>query len=264
MSPSLQLFIAQEERALGQTIEALRDARACARDFEADPTLSHRDEFMASCRAIADELSASMGRLTVRVPADAPTDLRVVVRGEPLGRSAWNTELELVPGTAMVEASAEGREPFSRSVVLGAGGASMVHVELAPLAATRRARVEAPPSSGVGAGPWVLVGGGVAALVLAGVFVALHRDAVDERDARCRTPVGDCVVPNAAVAVEANELQERASTYNTVAMVSVGVGVAATVGGVLWSLVGGRTRRSAPMLSLSHTGTVEFGLRGSW
>lgn len=266
MSPSLRLFIAQEERALGRTMDALHSARQCADEFEADPALPHRDEFMASCRAIADTLAARMARLVVRVPPEA-TGATVGLRGAPLPRSAWGVAQELTAGSALVEAAAPGRVPFSREVTLAPGATVTVRVEL-PLRAGGDMIAPPPPaveaSRGAGSGPWVLLGVAGASVIAAGVFYALRNDAIEARDGLCRAPTGQCVVASADAAREAADHQDSASTYNALTGVAIGVGAAAAAAGVVWWLVGGTARpaRAAALIAPSRDGLF-VGLGGA-
>lgn len=272
MSPSLRLFIAQEERSLGRHLDGLRDARLCAVEFEADPSLSHRDEFLASCRAIVDDLEARVGRLTVRVPAELRA-VTVTVGDDPLPREAWNTPRELLPGRVVVTARAPGRSAFTREVTVSAGASVTVRVELPSPEGGRlafenplRASPDRPASrGGSGAGPWALVGVGGASLVASVVFYSLQAQSLDARDALCRGPTGNCVVSSQSAAVEASTQQDRASSYNTIANITLGVGVACAVGGVVWWAVGASgssSRRASITVAPTGDGAV-LGLRGA-
>jgi hypothetical protein len=269
MSPSLRLFIAQEEQSLGRNLDGLRDARLCAEEFEADPSLSHRDEFLANCRALAEELATRVGRLTVRVPSEL-RGVTVMVRDEALAREAWNAPYELLPGAAVIEARAPGRVTFTREVTVSAGASVTVRVEMPSSEGPRlafpnppRGPIETPSRGGVGAAPWVLVGVGGASVVASVVLYALQGRSLDARDALCRSATGSCVVSSPAAAAEASAQQDRASTYNTVANITVGVGAACVVGGVLWWALGasGATRRAAVTVAPTGDGAV-VGLGG--
>ncbi|MFO0606188.1 MAG: hypothetical protein U0324_23645 [Polyangiales bacterium] len=270
MTPSLRLFLAQEERAVGRYDDAVRDARTCAAEFEADRTLSHRGEFMASCRALADELALRVGQLMVRVPADA-RDATVTVRGETYPAERWGESWDVLPGELTVEATAPGREPFRRELTVRSGATAVVRVELPPRAApppreTPRdpppdVPTEAPPSR-FPAGPVALLGVGGAALVASAVFFALRGDALDARDALCGTPTGDCLVATPAAALEAAARQDDASTYNTLSAVSLGVGAAAAVAGTVWLLASRGS--SAPARTAVSLGPGVLTLRHVW
>jgi hypothetical protein len=110
----------------------------------------------------------------------------------------------------------------------------------------------------------VLVGLGVGALALSGVFFALRGDALDTRDALCGTPTGDCLVSTPQQARDATAAQDDASTYNTLSAISLGVGAAAATAGVIW-LLASRGSRTPPRaaVSLSPEGAT-FTLRHAW
>ena len=85
------------------------------------------------------------------------------------------------------------------------------------------------PSRGPGAGPWVLMGAGVASLAAGGVFFYLRGAPLDDFQRLC--PDGDC---GAQVSSEEQTAHDRASLYTTLSFVAGGVGVAAIAGGALW------------------------------
>ena len=272
MSPSLRLFIAQEERSLGRYVDAIGDARLCENEFVADATLAHRDEFLASCRGLVEELSMQVGRLTVRVPAEV-RGVTVSVAGDPLPREAWNVARERLPGRVVVTASAPGRTDFSREITVLAGASATVRVELPSAEGPRlafpnppRRGEEPPPSRGVGAGPWVLLGVAGASFIASGVLYALRGQSLDARDALCQSATGDCVVRNPSDALEAASQQDSASTLNTLANVSLGLGAAAAIGGVVWWVVGATSapsRRASVLVTPTRDG-VTLGLRSAF
>lgn len=104
-------------------------------------------------------------------------------------------------------------------------------------------------SSGPGAGPWIVLGGGV---VAAGVGLALMLSANGQVDDAA----------NASGERARADLLDGASTQHTVGVALLGVGAAAAVGGVLWrALAPGR----APTLSMGvGAGGVALTLGGRW
>jgi hypothetical protein len=94
------------------------------------------------------------------------------------------------------------------------------------------------PARGPGAGPWMVMGLGAAALGAAGVFFALRQDAIGRCDASGE--VGVC--PTAADAQRAYD----AAGWNTATNVSLGVGAAALAGGLAWWIAGSVGGGSAP------------------
>lgn len=241
-TPSLQLFLAQEERAIGRDDLALRDARGCADAFEENPALSHREEFLATCRVLAAELEGRVGRIVVRMPG-AVRAAAVSVGGEPLPAVRWGAPWEVLPGAVTVTATAPGREPFREEVFVRAGATVELRVELSP--GTQPSVPDPPAVAGPArfpVGPVSVLAFGGVGLTAAAVLFALRSDALDARDALCGTPAGDCVVPSPAVAEEAERRQQRAATFNTLSALSVAVGGAALLGGAIWFALSRNTR----------------------
>ncbi|MBP6834482.1 MAG: hypothetical protein KA978_27115 [Deltaproteobacteria bacterium] len=87
----------------------------------------------------------------------------------------------------------------------------------------------APPSRGPGAGPWILMGAGVASLAAGGVLFYLRGAPLDTFERLC--PDGDC---GDSVSSEEQTAHDDASLYTTLSFVAGGVGVAAIAGGALW------------------------------
>src|SRR5215470_10337035 len=56
MTPSLRLFIAQEQNALGRLAEAFGNADLCMREAERDESVRNRGVVAATCRALASAL----------------------------------------------------------------------------------------------------------------------------------------------------------------------------------------------------------------
>lgn len=280
MSPSLRLFIAEEERALGQIEEALHDARRCAAEFEASEAIAHRAEFLGQCQAMVEALSQRVGRLIVRVEGRAPSGLTVTVRGVPLAQEEWGTPWELLPGPARVEAQAPSGEHFGRDVSITAGTTSNVHVELTrevrplrretPEERTDPVDLPPPPTTRGGSndlGRWALLGGAGAAFVGAAVFYGLQGSALGDRDALCQRPSGACVVAGSAAADEATGHQDRAQTYNTLANVSLALGALAAAGGLVWWAIDWRATqprsRIATILAAPVGDGAWVGVRGA-
>lgn len=87
----------------------------------------------------------------------------------------------------------------------------------------------APPSRGPGAGPWILMGAGVASLAAGGVLFYLRGAPLDTFERLC--PDGDC---GDSVSSEEQTAHDDALLYTTLSFVAGGVGVAAIAGGALW------------------------------
>ena len=226
MTPSLRLLIAQEHESLGHTLEALAEARRCAHEAVADPGLRNGPAIVARCDEIVRTMEPRVSRLTVRV---APAEGTIVAMGtQPLPPALWNVPLPILPGTVHVTATAADGRRFTREVSIAAGGAAEIVVDL-PQEGAAAARPAAPTSGparqGPGSGPWILGGLGLASLGAMAAFWALHEAAVSERDAACDANGCDPV---------ALTHDDRARTFTPLTNVSLGLGLAAVGGAVLW------------------------------
>ncbi len=261
MTPSLRLLIAQEHESLGHTLEALDEARRCAHEAVADSGLRNGPAILARCEEIVRTMEPRVSRLTVRV---ARAEGTVVAMGaQPLPPALWNVPLPILPGTVRVTATASDGRRFTREVSVVAGGAAEIVIDLPQEGATTArpsAQTSAPARQGPGAGPWILGGLGLASLGAMAAFWALHEDAVSERDAACDASGCDPV---------ALTHDDRARTFTTLTNVSLGLGLAAVGGAVLWYAFAPRreseVRPAATVgprigvLFLPSGGTVTFG-----
>jgi hypothetical protein len=171
----------------------------------------------------------------------------VTLDGQPT--SPPFADLEVDPGTHVVTVSASGFVSATRTVQVGIGQRVVLELQLvaeparetpvapvpAPVPVPTPALPPAPPSEPArnhrnpGAGPWVLVGAGVASLgAAAGVYFGLRQSALDEVASQCDAT---------GCALEALAALDLARTYTVVAGVALGVGVAAVAGGVVWYLL---------------------------
>lgn len=141
---------------------------------------------------------------------------------------------------------------------LGRGPAAPTAVSAPPVAAPPTAPTVA--ARGPGAGPWVLVGVGAAAIVAGGVFLYLRDAPLQEFHRLCRVD-GDCLPENEAAA---RSPRDAAALYTTLTVVAGSVGVAAVAGGLLWyGLAPRRTAttslRVSPWASASAAGMTVGG-----
>lgn len=252
VTPSLRLLLAQEHGAVGHAADAYEQATRCAREAQADPATRNRDQVIAACTALADQLRARVGRVTLQVPAPPP-GLHVRVAGDEVSQALWGVPYTVAPGAVVVEASADGYAPFRQSVAVAAGQSAEVRVALTELPRPAVAHAAPPPTPVTPpvvtpppppppqgrslVGPIALGAGGVVALGLSGVFFALREGAVSDRDAQCSA---------AGCRPAALDLDDTARTYNTLTNVSLAVGGAAVAGAVVWFLVGGRGTSERP------------------
>jgi hypothetical protein len=179
-------------------------------------------------------VDARIPKLTVTA-ASAPPGLRGTLDGEPLSAGALGAPKRVPPGDHVVHAEAEGYAPFDRTVSLGQGGAVSVAVELGRAAPTAAAPapIAVPPAPATATGasplPWVLVGGGAAAIaggVVLWVVQAGKDSAVDDLCGGADRL--------ACPASKRDDIESRVSSVNALRGASIAVGgvgvVAAGVG----------------------------------
>jgi hypothetical protein len=239
MTPSVQLFIAQELQSLRRPFEAYTHGVACGRAAEADPALHNRDRILTECRDVVSAVEPELARLALRVSAP-PGGLTVRVAGAEVPRASWGEAIPLAPGTVSVEARAVGFDPFHREIRLVAGRREELVIELTPSprapsppAVTPHARTVAPRRASVA--PWLVVGAGAASLALAGVFFGLSASEGAARDEAFRA----CACHDNTV-LSAHAAHER---WFYAGHAALWTGVAAVGGGLAWWLV---TRGEAP------------------
>jgi hypothetical protein len=270
VTPSLTAFLAREHQHLDQRVEALDQARACLREVALDATLRNRETIVQVCETVRAEVEPRVGRLELRVAANAPAGLVVQVGGRAVLPALFGVATPVMPGAMRVVAEAPGHVRFEREVTATEGALTVVDVALSPEAPPPPppppppAPVVVPPRvippvaapqptpSSPGVGPWVLGGAGVAGLALAGVFFGLAGSAQAERDAACPVPER---CPNAAAGAVADARDDDYATRLTATNVALAVGAAALTGAVVWYVVARVTgSRATPTATASPHG----------
>jgi hypothetical protein len=142
-TPSLRLFLAHEESALGLLADAYGNGRQCAVEAEADLRLNDRDRILSACKAIEETLRVRVARVTVKLAGRAPPDVHVTISGEDLNPALVGAPYIVSPGKLTVAVTAPGYAPYRADVEVSEGGSTEVDVQLA-----REQRPE--PSCGAG------------------------------------------------------------------------------------------------------------------
>lgn len=260
-TPSLRLLLAQAHGELGHVLEALEQARACVREAEADASLRNRELVRSGCQEVAERMEPRVGRLTVRMAPTLPAGVAVRVGDGELNAALLGVPVPTMPGSVTVRAEAAGYRPYEETLQIrpGESGELVVNMEREPVVAIAspppRASGAAEARRGPGAGPWVVLGVGVAASVTGGVMLGL---AESERQTRDRA--------TAQGPAEAADASFR--TYAYIGDVLLGLGVAGVVGGVLWRVLardqGEGPGHATPRVALSPTaGGATISLGGS-
>jgi hypothetical protein len=269
MTPSVRMFIAQEQRETGNLADALGNAELCVREAEHDAALRNRDVILTSCRGLAAELRPRIGQVTVQVPSPAPPGTRVVVAGNALNDAVWGVPFVVTPGRVLVEVGAPGRATFRRQIAVSPGATVPVAVVLPPgngpgdmgPALSVAGGASDRGGGGINPGPIVVMGLGGVTLGLALVFGLLRNDAVNRLDAACGGPDHlDCPASSRGD-------YDTASTFTTATNVTLVGGGALLAGGLVWFLVAGRNAGAASpgpraMVAPSRGGVV-FGVEGA-
>ena len=131
MTPSLRMFIAQQEAAVGQLAAALGDADQCRDEAERDQTTQNRSAVIAQCRDLESSLHAQVGQLTVIMPDPLPGGLHVTVGGDALAPAFYGMASVVNPGDVVVDATADGSPSFHQVVHVEHGGTASIHVTFA-------------------------------------------------------------------------------------------------------------------------------------
>lgn len=265
ISLSLRRFIAEEQESLGRVVEAMNNAETCVREGgTARDNAAHVD----ACRAITGRLQSRVGRVTVTAPTPAPAGLRVRVAGNEVPSVVWGVPLLVTPGAVTVDAEAPSYRPFHRELTVAVGSVEPVAIALEALPPPPPAAVVAAPAppppvvvaapvqppppplppASAGAGPFVLMG--VGALGLGGAVAFLTVASGDSGE-----PCAD----------DPSMLCESASTetLRTLGWVSLGVGISAAVGGVIWFFAGRSGGASAPRATLTGVALPGGGTLGA-
>jgi hypothetical protein len=145
------------------------------------------------------------------------------------------------------------RDEVAARVEQALGGAPILHSTVNTTPVTDpRADLRPQPSRGPGAGPWVLLGAGVASLAAGGAFLYLRGDALQTFHGYCRTD-GTC--PDEPTQRAAQPSRDDAALFTTLSVVAGAVGVAAVTGAVLWYALSPR-RAAATALRVSPWSTA--------
>jgi hypothetical protein len=248
MTPSVRLFIAQEQRAVGQLANSMNNAELCAREAIADKTLRNRQTIISNCRSLISKIQNSAARILILISDPIPYKLQVSVDGHVLPETVYGKYYFTTAGKVTLEASAPGHLPFRKELVVESGKEATVTIEMSrDFGTPPPAPVQAPePRQSVivstaaeeekgsfrEIGPYVVLGTGAASLGASAIFLALRNSAVNDLDAQCGGP-SHTICPDTP---EVRSLKNKASSYNTWTNVTLGIGAAALIGGGAWLL----------------------------
>jgi hypothetical protein len=242
---------AQVARRAGRLVSAKQMASTCS--ASECPTLVRDD-----CALLFEELRKDVPRVTFSVQTGEGVDIQdaaIEVDGAPLAPAAAGRSLELDPGKHTARFSWGGDEKI-QSFVLAEGDAPRVVRAVFGRAATAPKSTPTPPATSTVparsggapvpaivttiAGATVLVAGGIAY----GVGSSIHSTLSD--DLKKRSASGAIT---GTTQREAEESNASGTTYRVVGLVGMGVGLAATVGGIAWWMSG--SSRDTPSVAVT-------------
>jgi hypothetical protein len=218
----------------------------------------------------AARLKPLLPKLLLEVASPEATGLRVQSDGRDVSRALWGSEMPVDAGSHRIEASADGKKPWSGEVVIPVEGGvtrfTVPALEDAPVAAPAVAppvatptepQPPATPKDSADSGSsqrtwgWISVAGGSALVVGGGVFAALAVSANGQADDACRPD------EPALCSADGVDLAETARRRATIAGVLGGVGLAAAATGLV--LVFTAKDDSAARLEVAPTWTADGG-----
>jgi hypothetical protein len=236
MTAQVRYHIAFCEEKLGRLVTALGGYElAQSEASEVGPS------FEKEVAARINDLRARIPKIVVKRGEGAEA-AKIEVDGVEVGESSIGVEMPVNPGPHTVRAKAPGFEPFSTTVEVSEKEVKPVEVLLTP--------AEDEPAGGASAGaaggepgdggvrvepapskvpPLLILGIGAASLAASGVFFYLRESTLSDLDDACGADRDSCPP-------DQKETYDEAKTYNTLSMVTLGVGVVGVGVGVTWLL----------------------------
>jgi serine/threonine-protein kinase len=223
------------QEQLGKTATAW----ASYREVIATATRTGDAKRLKFAREHAEALEKKLSRLTVVVAEESKVPgLEITRDGNPVGAASWGTAIAVDPGEHIVDAHAEGRQPFSTKVTIGAvADQQTVRIPALAPAQPTTAKPEnpvAPPKTtndDRGPEPRAIVGwsgviAGGALIVASGVFGLLASNKNDNAAAHCPTD-NACDRDGVTLTSSAKDLATTSTTLAIVGGVVLVGGVAA-------------------------------------
>lgn len=206
MTPSLRLFIAQEQIEVGQLANSFYNAEVCVFEVTQDKALKHRKEILRTCKDLMADIQKSAARIILSLPNPVPPQARVLIGSLEVEESLYGRPYFVSPGLVRIEASAPGYLPYQHELEVEAKEEVTLMVSLPPepstlqalqrpvigdstvgealnsqLIATREPVVVSPTAENRTApsvAPYLLLGAGAASLGTSVVFLVLRNNAL--------------------------------------------------------------------------------------
>ncbi len=234
LTPQVRFHIGLCEEHLGQLAAALGDYELAA--HEADE--AKVAEVSAQVASRRDELRARIPQITLARGVGAEY-ASVSLDGVSLGASSIGPKLPVDPGPHRVEAIASGYKPFRATIEIAEKEVKRVEITLervpvpvsaaepsGPSGSPAKDQTEPEPAR-TNVLPFVVGGVGVASLGTGVVFLLLRQNAINTLDGECTLP------PGRTCPASSQSTFDQGKTYNLLANVTLGVGVAAIGAGAV-------------------------------
>jgi hypothetical protein len=187
-APSIAVMVARCLARVGRVVEAVDKYEATLRT-PLDPSAPEAfQRAVADASAEVEGVRARVARIELRVPADAPPELEVMLDALPLPKALLGVPTPVDPGAHRIVARAPGREPYRYDLKLAEGARQAVEIRLPLL---KRGELQARPEDeqrqGFGKVSALTIGlfagGGVALAIGVGSGVAAlnHQSRLDEQ-----------------------------------------------------------------------------------
>jgi hypothetical protein len=234
LTPQVRFHVGLCEEHLGQLAAALGDYELAAHEAEEGKVA----EVSAQVAARRDDLKARIPQLVITRGAGGDY-AAVSLDGVSIGASSIGVKLPVDPGPHSVEARASGYKPFRVTIEIAEKESKNVEITLEkiPSPAAPADSLGAPSARAPETGsepsrpsvlPFVVGGAGVVSVGAGVVFLLLRQNAIKTLD-------GMCTLPNHQCPPSAQSTYDQGRTYNTLANVTLGVGVVGIgVGTVLY------------------------------
>jgi hypothetical protein len=239
--------IALCEENLGNLVAALGEYELAAADAEE----TGATEVTGVVGPRLESLRQRIPKLVVKRGKDA-TVAAISVDGVALGGAMVGKEMPINPGPHVIEAKASGFKPFKTSFEIHEKEAKSVEVVMEALPPEAVGGSTTGPG-GIDQGPQkkkfplvpVVVGGvGVASLIASGVFFGLRAGTTADLDDACGPDRNQCPA-------DMKSTYDSGRMYNTVGNITLGVGAAGVVAGVVLYLTTGKSKPAAATVGIA-------------
>ena len=180
--PSISVMVARCLARVGRVVEAVDKYEETLRvplDAAAPEAFQRA---VADATTEVEGVRARVARLELRLPADAPPGVQVMLDDRPVPPALLGVPKPVNPGTHRLSARAPGRTPYTADVTLREGGRQTVEIALETAAPSAPSTPVAEPRHRVSPLTIVLLTGGglaIAAGAVTGIAAMSHKSSLD-------------------------------------------------------------------------------------